>query len=291
MTQSHHEIIRRHSRPLLPQATALQPRPALLKGLRAVLFDVYGTMLVSASGDVGTGAASGRQQAMAGALEAVSLLDQLNAAETLDCFQRAIEARHHELRDEGIDYPEIDIVAIWQVVVNSLVPSGSEGKARRVDCQRLALEYEMRVNPVWPMPGLNECLERLRGARVELGIVSNAQFYTRELFPALLGSAVEEMGFDSELQYYSYAYGRAKPGLFLYEQARDCLARRGTKPDQVLYVGNDMLNDILPATKCGFRTALFAGDARSLRLRDRDSRVADITPDIIATDLAQLGIV
>ena len=52
-----------------------------------------------------------------------------------------------------------------------------------------------------------------------------------------------------------------------------------------------MLNDILPATKCGFRTALFAGDARSLRLRDQDSRVADITPDIIATDLAQLGIV
>jgi len=49
-----------------------------------------------------------------------------------------------------------------------------------------------------------------------------------------------------------------------------------------------MLNDILPAQRIGFKTALFAGDKRSLRLRPDDARCEDIVPDIIVTDLLQL---
>jgi putative hydrolase of the HAD superfamily len=59
-------------------------------------------------------------------------------------------------------------------------------------------------------------------------------------------------------------------------------------PDQVLYVGNDMRNDICPAAATGFHTALFAGDKRSLRLREDDRKCARTRPDIIITDLMQL---
>ena len=53
-------------------------------------------------------------------------------------------------------------------------------------------------------------------------------------------------------------------------------------------MGNDMLNDILPARSVGFRTALFAGDKRSLRLRRDDPRCNNLKPDMILTDLIQL---
>jgi putative hydrolase of the HAD superfamily len=56
----------------------------------------------------------------------------------------------------------------------------------------------------------------------------------------------------------------------------------------VLHVGNDVLNDVLPAAAIGFRTALFAGDRRSLRRRDGDPRVASITPDIVLIHLRDL---
>ncbi len=48
------EILKGHCRPLqpIPTETPAQLRP--LPGIRAALFDVYGTMLVSGSGDVGT---------------------------------------------------------------------------------------------------------------------------------------------------------------------------------------------------------------------------------------------
>ena len=50
-----------------------------------------------------------------------------------------------------------------------------------------------------------------------------------------------------------------------------------------------MLNDISAASRAGFKTALFAGDRRSLRLREGDPRVRGIMPDRVARRLEDLG--
>ena len=41
-------------RPLLPEPSGERARLVPLPGIRAVLFDVYGTLLISGSGDIGT---------------------------------------------------------------------------------------------------------------------------------------------------------------------------------------------------------------------------------------------
>jgi putative hydrolase of the HAD superfamily len=155
--------------------------------------------------------------------------------------------------------------------------------------EQLALEHEVRANPVWPMPNLEGCLSKLRSAGLALGIVSNAQFFTPELFPALLNHTLQQLGFSPALEFYSYRFGQAKPGRFLYEQARQALSSMSISADEVVYVGNDVLNDVTPARQVGFRTALFAGDARSLRLREGDPRVAGVAADLVLTDLGQLA--
>ena len=53
-------------------------------------------------------------------------------------------------------------------------------------------------------------------------------------------------------------------------------------------VGNDLLNDIAAAARCGCRTALFAGDTRSLRLRTDNLECARLKPDCVISDLQQL---
>lgn len=121
-----------------------------------------------------------------------------------------------------------------------------------------------------------------------LGIISNAQFFTLELFPALLEATPEQLGFHPHLQLLSYRYSRAKPGRYLFERARRILDRLGVAPQEALHMGNDMLNDIAPAAGVGFRTALFAGDRRSLRRRAGDERVAGVEPDVVLTDWNQL---
>jgi putative hydrolase of the HAD superfamily len=74
----------------------------------------------------------------------------------------------------------------------------------------------------------------------------------------------------------------------LFDLAVQRLFQLDVHSASVLYIGNDMLNDIYPARNAGFATALFAGDKRSLRLRQHDPRCADVSADLVITDLSQL---
>ena len=198
-----------------------------------------------------------------------------------------IHQEKHRLED--ILYPEVDISMVWQDVLNRFCEENwIDVVLTRKQRERFAVEYECRVNPVWPMPEMSEAIQSLSETGRVLGVISNAQFFTPLLFPALFGQSLEEMGFHSGLQYYSYRYLRAKPGEFLYSQAEDTLRTMGIEPKQTLYIGNDMRNDILPASRIGFKTALFAGDQRSLRLRENDSQIREVQPDLIVTELPQL---
>lgn len=282
------EILRSETRPLAPLPTGLRPRLQRLEGIRAVLFDIYGTLLMSASGDLGSESARDRGNGLKEAFAAMGLALPAEADKMVRVHEETIRRHHAAAQSRGIDFPEVDIVEIWQEVLQDLAAINSAQHGQVADPRRLAAEFEARINPVWPMPGMVHCLQRLHAREIVLGVISNAQFYTPLAFPALTGSTLDELGMDEELCFYSYKHGRAKPSMHLYEQAKAVLARRGLRPPAVLYVGNDMLNDILPAEQAGFRTALFAGDARSLRRREGDERVAGVQPDLIATDLGQV---
>lgn len=282
------QLLRGHARPMEPIATDAAPRLPAIEGVRAVMFDVYGTMLISGSGDIGTIAAA-PAEAFSAACADVGLQLKTSGEEAADLFVATIRAAHEEARGRGIAYPEVDIVAVWRRTLSKLQRRGHlGGDIATADPQRLAIEYECRVNPVWPMPGIERCLQQLSRAGFKLGIISNAQFFTPLLFPALLKRSLGEAGFSADLCFYSYLYGQAKPGLYLFETARDSLASLAIPPGEVLYIGNDMLNDVMPAAGVGFKTALFAGDQRSLRMREADDRTAGVQADLTITDFEQL---
>ena len=82
--------------------------------------------------------------------------------------------------------------------------------------------------------------------------------------------------------------GVAKPSPRLFQAAAAACERQGLPPAAVLYVGNDICNDIRPARQAGFQTALFAGDRRSLRLREDNPACRRVRPDLVITELPQL---
>ena len=100
----------------------------------------------------------------------------------------------------------------------------------------------------------------------------------------------EDLGFQPELCVWSFQLLEAKPSLNLFRSVIVWLYQQhGILPGEILYVGNDTLNDIWPATQFGLKTVLFAGDQRSLRLRENDERCLTLKPDVIITNLAQLS--
>lgn len=282
--------IREGSRALSPIATDTSQRLTELPGIRAVLFDIYGTLVVSGSGDVGTTVGESRGTRFAAALAAVGCELQGDSEEAAGLWIDAIREDHAASREKGVEYPEVDVRDIWQTVLDRLRESGQISASPPSSAlPRLAVEYELLTNPVWPMPGAAACLQTLRNHHLPLGIVSNAQFFTPLLFPALFDHDLHGLGFSPELCFFSYESRQAKPGEYLYQRAADQLRLRGISPLEVLYVGNDLLNDVAGAAGVGFRTALFAGDRRSLRWRQGDERVRNVTPDLILTHLDQLA--
>jgi putative hydrolase of the HAD superfamily len=196
---------------------------------------------------------------------------------------------HAAARKRGISHPEVDIEEIWRLTLSTL-SEGASSATPRLDAEqirRVAVEFECRTNPVWPMPHAAWCLKTLHESGIKLGVLSNAQFYTKELFPALLGGTANTFRFVPELQFYSFEFGFAKPGLQLHAAARAALASLDIRPEETLCVGNDLVNDIAPAVQLGFRTALFAGDQHSLRAATSFGQ-GGIAPDIVLTDLAQI---
>ncbi|MFC2140108.1 HAD family hydrolase [Candidatus Auribacterota bacterium] len=272
------KIADEHLKPLKAIPTNLSLTGSLPNKIEAILFDIYGTLFISASGDISLAKQEAKQN-----IKIKNLFQRYNI--TLDpqevfaqLFQE-IEQNHQKLKNEGIDYPEIKIEKIWLKILNL---------KNEDEAQEFALEYELIVNPVYPMPNLEKLLEVCQKKNIVRGIISNAQFFTPLLFSAFLKKDLTEFGFAKELLFFSYQYNYAKPSQFLFNKALQALRLKNISPDNTLYVGNDMLNDIYPAQKAGFMTALFAGDKRSLRLRKEDERIKNISANLIITDLNQL---
>ena len=324
MNQDYLRIIRAMSHPQTPRSTGEESKLQPLREIEAVLFDIYGTLFISCSGDVGVRLpglthADGSQESrdrpedlLAGVLgkrffelfspeltagcsprEAQSEKLQVNTEEAchefgqrlIICFRNEVQKIHRAKRQQGLLWPEVDVRDIWRSVIAELNVAMA-GDNSQVD--RWAIEYEVRTNPVWPMPNASDCIDRLGSANLKLGIISNAQFYTPLLFPALLNKRLEDLAIDSEMQYYSYLCGRAKPDPWMFQQASKTLAEGGIVAERTLYVGNDLRNDVLPASQIGFRTALVATDRRSLRWREGDPSVEHVVPDLVVTNLSDV---
>ncbi len=264
---------------MVPLPTDLQAGGQPPQQVRSILFDIYGTLFISASGEIGTAAGpSGKQHAaLAKLLEKFGIPESPSGLRQR--LEEAIRQEHRRLRRRGVDFPEVRIEHIWMELL----------KLRDLmAAKRFAFQFECIVNPTYPMPHLSRLLAACRTAKVPMGLISNAQFYTPCLFHRHLGARLADLGFDPHLTFFSHRRGVAKPSLTLFALAAQRLQQQGIAACNTLYVGNDMLNDVYPAAQTGFMTALFAGDRRSLRLRHENPLCHGLSPDLVITDLGQL---
>ena len=272
------EQVSKYITPLYPISTPLERSGNLKEKIKCILFDIYGTLFISGSGDIG---AAKKELQKAGKIE--HLLQKYRINKTPEAVLKdlfiTIENKHKIMKKNGIDFPEVEIDRIWMGVLEN----------NNLDTARnFAIEYELITNPVYPMPNLKELIAACTEKKILMGIISNAQFYTSYLFEWFLNSKSENLGFNPDLCFFSYRLGRAKPSPFMFKAASGKLKEISVPANSTLYVGNDMLNDIYPAKQAGFNTALFAGDTRSLRLRENAPECKNLSADLVITDLIQL---
>ncbi len=219
------------------------PPPTIAKRrFRAVVFDIYGTLLIAPAGGVKP------DPFIDPVLREIIRENGHSPPVSPSGDLHAAVLRHHAAAN--VEFPEIDLRMLWREILE--LDDDQEVTA-------LVLAIEDAWHPAKPMPGAVECIQQLARTGVSLGLLSNAQCNT---LPTL--GPVADF-FAPELTLLSYQHGIAKPSPELYQTMADRLAGRGITPRETLFVGNDPLHDILPAAEAGFRTALFTGHPDSLR--------------------------
>lgn len=281
------------SSPLEPIETREEPVLEKLDGIKAVIFDFYGTLFISGVGDIGIDDGKSDPDLLIESLKGADIPStHENAGKRgYEIYDKVVTEQIQELKSSGIPYPEPDIRKVWRNVLNQMYAEDLIGISTTSDHHdRMAVEFEVRMNPIWPMPGFEETLSGLKEKNLELGIISNSQFYTPIAFEALAGKTLDQLGFNRQLLHWSYEESRKKPGIVFYEHFLEKASKHlpDLEPENFLYVGNDMLKDVYPAHEVGIKTALFAGDSRSLKWRPDDSRTKDLSPDLVITELSQI---
>jgi len=234
-------------------------------------------------------------------MELSGMIDELGTAgNSMDFYQKVIEYFNDRIiklrkakKAAGISHPEIETREVWSEVFKRLRKEYKIPVPDPATIQSFILVYEILNNPVYPMPAMIEILTKIHASGLPMGVISDAQFFTPVIMNYFLTGHLEHTEYipyiRKELTVFSYKVYRIKPDRRLFDAAQSVLDRKfGIASSHVLYIGNDMLKDILPAYKAGFMTALFAGDQRSLRLRDHDSLVQGIRPDYVVTHLQQV---
>jgi putative hydrolase of the HAD superfamily len=220
----------------------LPPDSAPSKAYRAIVFDIYGTLLIAPAGGVKPDPA------------ADPLLREIlerfghQPPESPSMALHAAVLRHHAAA--GVPYPEIDLRMLWREVLS--LEAGT-------DTAPLVEALESAWHPTRPMPGAEQFIRQLSRSGITLGILSNAQCNTL----SSLGGVADL--FAPELVILSHHHGIAKPDPGLFQMLTDRLAGRGITPGETLFIGNDPLHDIVPAAAAGFQTALFTGHPDSVR--------------------------
>ena len=224
--------------------SALKQEAAPVK-FRAVIFDIYGTLLIAPAGGV-------KPDPLADpVLREILRQAGYEPPRSPSSELHAAVLRHHA--SAGVPFPEIDLRILWREIL-SADPA--------TDLTPLVVELETAWHPARRMPGAEAFIGKLSRSGISLGLLSNAQCDTL----LALGDIADL--FAPELTILSYQHGIAKPAPGLFQMLADRLSGRNISPAETLYIGNDPLHDIVPASAAGFRTALFTGHPDSFRPGD-----------------------
>ncbi len=278
-----------------------------LKSVRAVLWDVYGTLCGLDSGDLDQTLVQAEKLRPAAAVVieafglATSLVRLYPESEPDQALVKRylveIDASHQRSRERDILYPEVRIEKIWETILQSCESAGWNRPVDELPAHaalRIGYLFDHGLQRMDLYPGMATCLFAVKQAGLYQGIISNAQFYTplrlRRLLRAACGNNAFELEevFDESLVFFSYELGYSKPNPNAFEMAVKHLQQQGMGREEIVFIGNDMFNDIAAARASGLQAMLCAVDREQTNFRPGEPACAGVEPNAIAQNAEQM---
>ena len=287
--------------PVMPRVESPKARPSLHKmPVRAVLWNVYGTLLAIPTGELQfeaqiefvTDAAFDKTVQEFKMWNSMSRKPGAPGAYMKELFKKAYEIVR--LTGGG----EVRSELIWDDIVKKLMTKEYSYDAAQYGSpseyvKKIAYFYHASIQGTGCYVGAAEAIQAVSDAGLKQGLLADGQCFT----PYQLLKALRDqnplfdlsMHLPPDMRVLSAEKGMRKPSEDLFRAALAAVRAKGISPGVVLHVGSSLTRDIAPAKKLGMRTALFAGDRASLLATSEQLKDPNLRPDGMMTELTQIA--
>ncbi|HEX5270837.1 MAG TPA: HAD family hydrolase [Gemmataceae bacterium] len=211
-------------------------------------------------------------------------------------YDQALDGQR--LAQPGERFPEIVADRVWESIIKKLFQKDYKFDANFYGSlneysRKVAFFFHASLQGTCCYPGAAAALSHVAGAGLAQGFLADGQSFTDVQLRR--GLAAQEPAVDldeavpADLRALSHEIRGRKPSDRLFRHSLQQLAKRGVSPDQVLHVGSRVTQDIIPARRLGMKTALFAGDRASLQATAEQLKEGPGRPDVLLSELDQIA--
>ncbi|MEI7699765.1 MAG: HAD family hydrolase [Planctomycetia bacterium] len=292
--------------PRVPASISVAATPSIkpFPGIRAVLWDVYGTLLRITEGKYSILPAEELrlQIALDKTIHEFNMWNHMYRKpgppwqSMIGIYRSTIERLQMRAASRG-DVTEVSRVEVWGAQIEKLfekeyvIDEDQYGDADEF-AEKVAYFFHCCLQAVEAREGAVRAMTSLSGQGILQGCLSDGQSFT-------LVQLLRALSFQGELPplfevfrrnslVFSYAAGVRKPSKSLFIQAVENLKLEGIAPEQVLHVSCRLMTDLVPAKAAGMKTALLVAEKSGLEYSSDVLKAPATRPDRLLTELSQI---
>jgi FMN phosphatase YigB (HAD superfamily) len=295
--------------PAPPEVDRPKARPHLVRlpQVRAVLWNVYGTLLNIAGGELWFEHPQPfvMNAALDKTIQEFKMWGSMSRkpgqpAEYLKQIYSQVLTEHRAVPGGTEKHPEVPSDRLWEAIIKKLLQkdykfdAGFFGSLNEFS-RKVAYFFHASLQATACYPGAAAALRHVADSGLAQGLLADGQCFTRTQLQRGLAAQDDKIALDKllddSLVVLSCDVRGKKPSERLFRHALTALARKGISAAEVLHVGSRLPHDLVPARRQGMRTALYAGDRASLAATAEQLRESASRPDVLLTELDQIALV
>jgi hypothetical protein len=292
--------------PAPPEVDRPKARPYLVRlpQVRAVLWNVYGTLLRIAGGELWFEhpQAFVMDAALDKTIQEFKMWGSMSRkpgqpADYLKQLYSQVLTEQRSVPGGGEKYPEVVAERVWEALIKKLLQkdykfdAGFFGSLNEFS-RKVAYFFHASLQTTACYDGAAIAMRQVVESGLKQGLLGDAQGFTRVQLRRSLAAQDKELVLDKlldeDLVILSHEVRGRKPSERLFRHAVTALNKQGIAPNEVLHVGARIQLDLVPARRAGMRTGLFAGDRNSLQATAEQLKEPASRPDVLLTELSQI---
>jgi len=292
--------------PKVPAAKPVPASPSIkhLPGIRAVLWDVYGTLLRATDGRFTLFPEDEvrLQIALDKTIHEFNMWNHMYRKpgppwqSMIGLYKSTIERQSMQAAARG-NVTDVNLVETWRALIEKLFEKQytyDEGQYGDADefSEKVAYFFHCCLQATEARAGAVQVMSELARAEVIQGLLSDGQSFT--LVQTVRALAMQDELpplyelFKPQTLILSCDTGVRKPSKALFSEAVEKLQSIGVEASETLHISCRLSTDLIPARAVGMKTALLVAEKSGLEVSAETMKDPATRPDRLLTDLSQL---